>query len=41
VSGVNKVSELATVDSLRKSATEEGIIDVELMDCQVMGEDKG
>jgi hypothetical protein len=34
-SGVNEVGGLAAVDSLRESAVEEGILDVELMDRQV------
>jgi hypothetical protein len=41
VSGVDKAGGLATIDSLRLSAMEEGILDVELMDCLVLRKGKG
>jgi hypothetical protein len=41
MSGINEANGLATVDSLRQSAMEEGILVVELMDCPVLGEGEG
>jgi hypothetical protein len=41
VSGVDEAGGLATVDSFRQSAMEEGILDVELMDRPVPGEGEG
>jgi hypothetical protein len=41
VSCVDEAGELAAVDSLRQSAMEEDILDVELMDRQVLGEGEG
>jgi hypothetical protein len=41
VSGVDETSGLAAVDRLRRGATEEGILDIELMDCPVPEEGEG
>jgi hypothetical protein len=41
LSDVDEVSGLTTVDGLHQSAMEEGILDVELMDPPVPGEDEG
>jgi hypothetical protein len=41
VSGVDEAGGLAVVDSLRQSAMEKGILDVELMDRPVSGEGEG
>jgi hypothetical protein len=40
-SGVDEAGGLAAVDSFRQSAVEEGIIDIELMNCPVPGEGEG
>jgi hypothetical protein len=41
VSGIDEAGGLAAVHSLRQSAMEEGILDVELMDHPVLGEGEG
>jgi hypothetical protein len=39
--GFDEAGGLAAVNSLRQSAMEEGILEVELMDCLVVGEGEG
>jgi hypothetical protein len=41
VSGVDEAGGLVAVDSLRQSAMEEGVLDVELVDRLVLGEGEG
>jgi hypothetical protein len=41
MSGGDEAGGLAVVDRLRQSAVEEGILDVELMDCPIPGEGEG